>query len=604
MEDLYAIMAKYNIKGFEFGNWVTQEERAEYVSSLTPTLEDLFSVLGSRNIGINRNVGVAFGARGSRGALAHYEPVLNMINLTRYKGAGSLAHEYGHALDYNLGSFLDQHKDYPALSGGRSVAASLPENTGGQLRAYVNQIVDSIRNGKNFAKMELANKEAAAQGADPVYSPYWFRRTEIFARFFEQYVCYCLAERRISSRLLVKSWSTYLAFPVYVDKDDFMKIKPVADKLMKEFAKFLNSAKGQRVRATAYPKPVIVKPKEKQEIKPLKPKAPAEVKKAATFKKKIEGYEKKHGKLTPKKGGKAERICKRTQQATESHTHQTETGKKKVVIKPLGGFVLTNSGKLCTTQEVVSKWGSDNIKSWKRIYLVRLYDDDKTASISGRFVICLKNGQYYFGDMWGQAAIDFDRNMSEEWEKFIHPQGAKKPAVRRVGLNYSEYAFRDQNEAFTFAEYTHKRKVESNMQGVDSKAFNMLLKDMYEMEYMYAQYPSRRGKAVAFWNHNEKPQKVNTITQSNATIDKREVQMQARKLGVIEGHGQSVHFTSKLKDLVELYHGHKQEVLNIVCDMWADDTIRRRGGGRVELYKEEAQKEARRIFANRKSQKS
>lgn len=286
MEDLYAIMAKYNIKGFEFGNWVTQEERAEYVSSLTPTLEDLFSVLGSRNIGINRNVGVAFGARGSRGALAHYEPVYNMINLTRYKGAGSLAHEYGHALDYNLGSFLDQHKDYPALSGGRSVAASLPENTGGQLRAYVNQIVDSIRNGKNFAKMELANKEAAAQGADPVYSPYWFRRTEIFARFFEQYVCYCLAERQISSRLLVKRWSYYMSFPVYVDKDDFMKVKPVADKLMKEFAKFLNSSKGQRVRATAYPKPVIVKPKpvvkKLDSTKKAKPQTAAPKRKAAT----------------------------------------------------------------------------------------------------------------------------------------------------------------------------------------------------------------------------------------------------------------------------------------------------------------------------------
>ena len=323
MEDLYAIMAKYNIKGFEFGNWVTQEERAEYVSSLTPTLEHLFSVLGSRNIGINRNVGVAFGARGSRGALAHYEPVLNMINLTRYKGAGSLAHEYGHALDYNLGSFLDQHKDYPALSGGRSIAASLPENTGGQLRAYVNQIVDSIRNGKNFAKMELANKEAAAQGQDPVYSAYWFRRTEIFARFFEQYVCYCLAERRISSRLLVKSWSTYLAFPVYVDKDDFMKVKPVADKLMKEFAKFLNSAKGQRVRATAYPKPVIVKPKpvvkKLDSTKKAKPQTAAPKRKAASFQKKVEGYEKKHGKLTPKKGGKAERITKRTQAAVDDH---------------------------------------------------------------------------------------------------------------------------------------------------------------------------------------------------------------------------------------------------------------------------------------------
>ena len=32
--------------------------------------------------------------------MAHYEPARNVINLTRLKGAGSLAHEWGHALDY------------------------------------------------------------------------------------------------------------------------------------------------------------------------------------------------------------------------------------------------------------------------------------------------------------------------------------------------------------------------------------------------------------------------------------------------------------------------------------------------------------------------
>ena len=187
---------------------------------------------------------------------------------------------------------------------------------------------------------------------------------------------------------------------------------------------------------------------------------------------------------------------------------------KAPVVKPLGGFVLTSTGKLCMSADVISRWGSDNIKTWKRIYLVRLYDDDKTATISGRFVICLKNGQYYYGDQWGHCAIDFNRNMPEEWQKFIHPAGATKPAVRKFGPNYSEYSFRDQNEAFYFAEHTHKRTVDRNMHGVDSKAFNMLLSDIYESEYMFAQYPSRRCKAVAFWNHYEKPQSVDTITKN------------------------------------------------------------------------------------------
>lgn len=285
MEDLYAIMNRYNIKGFEFGNWVTQEERAEYVASLGTTLEELYSVVGSRNLGFDRNVGIAFGARGRRGARAHYEPVYNMINLTRMKGAGSLAHEYGHAIDYNLGGFVDQNSRYTALSGGHSIAASLPENVGGILRHYVNQIVDSIRNGKNFAKMEEINKESMATSGVPVFTEYYFRRTEIFARFIEQYVCYCLYQRSISNRLLVKSMETYNKNVVYVQKDDFLKIKPVADKLMKELAAIMSSARSVRARAAAYPKPVITKPNPEAK-KIVKPKPTAAPKRKAATKEK------------------------------------------------------------------------------------------------------------------------------------------------------------------------------------------------------------------------------------------------------------------------------------------------------------------------------
>lgn len=46
---------------------------------------------------------IAFGARGKGNALAHYEPSRAVINLTKMKGAGSLAHEFGHALDDMLG---------------------------------------------------------------------------------------------------------------------------------------------------------------------------------------------------------------------------------------------------------------------------------------------------------------------------------------------------------------------------------------------------------------------------------------------------------------------------------------------------------------------
>ena len=42
----------------------------------------------------------AFGSRGVAGAKAHFEPTRNVFNLTRMKGAGSLAHEMGHAFEF------------------------------------------------------------------------------------------------------------------------------------------------------------------------------------------------------------------------------------------------------------------------------------------------------------------------------------------------------------------------------------------------------------------------------------------------------------------------------------------------------------------------
>lgn len=254
--DLYALMVKYHLKGFEFGNWVTQEERNEYATSIKTTLEQLKDILKTDNIGFNVQIGIAFGARGKRGALAHYEPILNMINLTRQKGAGSLAHEYGHALDYCFGAFIDQHKSYTSLSGGHSIMHPLSDNVGTQLRALINQVVDSICNGENFPKMHEAHPG----------EEYWFRRSEIFARFFEQYICYRLKEKGISNRLLTKTWAYYTTNCEYVTGKDFMVIKPVMDQLISIMGAYMASKRSVTLRATAYKKPVIA-PKQKPAAK-------------------------------------------------------------------------------------------------------------------------------------------------------------------------------------------------------------------------------------------------------------------------------------------------------------------------------------------------
>ncbi len=250
MATLYGFIEAFQLKGIEFGNWITQDERRAFVPALNTTLNELGAIMHTSNIGFDHNIGIALGARGRRGALAHYEPVLNMINLTRKRGEGCLAHEYAHALDYNFGAFIDQNARYNALSGGNNIDCTLPLNTGGQLRALVNNIVDSICNGKNYP---VLRRYDAKRGV-----PYWTRRAEIFARFFEQYIAYLYKQKGQTNRILCHYYDSYIAGKVYVAHEDFLRIKPVADQLMQEFSRFLCN-KGT-LRTTPYPVKLAIAP--------------------------------------------------------------------------------------------------------------------------------------------------------------------------------------------------------------------------------------------------------------------------------------------------------------------------------------------------------
>jgi molybdopterin converting factor small subunit len=99
--------AQFGFRGVEFGNWNNQEERQALMNDAWDGLLDLAEVLGlpPRAIGLNGDLALAFGARGQglQSARAHYESDRAVINLTKENGAGSLAHEFFHALDHYFG---------------------------------------------------------------------------------------------------------------------------------------------------------------------------------------------------------------------------------------------------------------------------------------------------------------------------------------------------------------------------------------------------------------------------------------------------------------------------------------------------------------------
>lgn len=91
----------FNIKGGEFGNWLNELDKQTNMNMAYDSFKDLAKALNIKDtdIAMEGKLSIAFGSRGSRGALAHYEPLREVINLTKMKGAGSLAHEYFHAMD-------------------------------------------------------------------------------------------------------------------------------------------------------------------------------------------------------------------------------------------------------------------------------------------------------------------------------------------------------------------------------------------------------------------------------------------------------------------------------------------------------------------------
>lgn len=104
-------MENFGFSGGEFGNWMNEQDRQESLNMGYEAFMDLAAALeiDPTAISLDNRLAIAFGSRGKGGkaaAVAHYEPLLEVINLTKMRGAGSLAHEWGHAFDDILGKKL------------------------------------------------------------------------------------------------------------------------------------------------------------------------------------------------------------------------------------------------------------------------------------------------------------------------------------------------------------------------------------------------------------------------------------------------------------------------------------------------------------------
>lgn len=197
-------MATFGVRGGQFGNWVTGDERQQMLNNAYDGFMDLSKALkiDPKAIGLNGTLGIAFGARGSGWASAHYERGEQVINLTKTRGAGSLAHEWWHALDHymkNGDDLLTRHLN----------ANSTARHQ--ELIAPVRELV------KDIHKSELYSR---SQKADAYRSqPYFSTDVEMTARAFEGHIQHTLSTMGIKNDFLVnikaeKDWQKNLdAYP-------------------------------------------------------------------------------------------------------------------------------------------------------------------------------------------------------------------------------------------------------------------------------------------------------------------------------------------------------------------------------------------------------
>lgn len=174
---------EFNFRGVEFGNWLSQKDRQFSMNYAYDALKDLAYALDipDEDIAFGGKLALGFGSRGHSSTSAHYEPMREVINLTKMRGAGCTAHEWFIALDDRLakwcgiddGSFAsvayDNHSDVLPQAFVK-LAASMKKDANGNLTDY-------YRGSRTFARYFAKNGHSQ-----------WNDTTDMLARAFACYI--------------------------------------------------------------------------------------------------------------------------------------------------------------------------------------------------------------------------------------------------------------------------------------------------------------------------------------------------------------------------------------------------------------------------------
>lgn len=197
----------FGLAGIEFGEQLSQKEKQKLINQTYDALADISNILNIpfNSIGLENSLFLAFASRGQNGNKAHYEPDKKVINLTRLRGAGTLAHEYGHALDHyifrktNGDVYIEKkNKKYSVMSSDQPEL--LLDNEKKVWNNLMNSILFTISNNKIIGDSNYVNEAKKTSK----YA-YYGNRQELFARAFECFVADSLLQKNQVNDFLVNN---------------------------------------------------------------------------------------------------------------------------------------------------------------------------------------------------------------------------------------------------------------------------------------------------------------------------------------------------------------------------------------------------------------
>jgi len=164
-----SVLDIFGFKSVEFGNSLKDVEAKEHIRHFLASMSDLAEILNIDIKALNKlgGLSISFASRGSGRASATYLSGRSIINITRSKGDGAIAHEWSHYLDNTLtligrgGISLDFGTD--------SATNSNPKVLNAKVNQKLKAIIDFFHNGFDLTPKITQVFSAVEREVSPSY---------------------------------------------------------------------------------------------------------------------------------------------------------------------------------------------------------------------------------------------------------------------------------------------------------------------------------------------------------------------------------------------------------------------------------------------------